>query len=199
MNMNENPQVVQPGIPVTLPCKEIRRIAREKLKGNWMKLMSAFIVFEILTTLVATILNSEFNYSVTTDNVGAFFGLTSAQLTAAGITKSSVLVPFGGFFYNLIIAPSFVVGLCGLLIAFFRGKEIKSEKMFFETVKAAFAMRRKTLANNLISSFSLDREAAESIISICGLSLTVRGEALSSTQIALVSDELYKYFNGGNQ
>ncbi len=70
--------------------------------------------------------------------------------------------------------------------------DVKSEKLFFKVVKAAFAMRRKTLANNLISSFSLSREEAESVICACGLDKNVRGEALSIEKLALVADELYK-------
>jgi len=70
--------------------------------------------------------------------------------------------------------------------------DVKSEKLFFKVVKAAFAMRRKTLANNLISSFSLSREEAESVISACTLDKNVRGEALSIEKLALVADELYK-------
>ena len=67
---------------------------------------------------------------------------------------------------------------------------VKNEEMFFKTVKAAFAMRRKTLANNLIASFNLDRATAEGIIGECGFPLTVRGEALSIEGLALISDKL---------
>lgn len=68
--------------------------------------------------------------------------------------------------------------------------EVKSEETFFKCVKAAFAMRRKTLANNLIASFNLDRPTAEKIITDCGFSPTVRGEALSIKDLATISDKL---------
>ena len=42
--------------------------------------------------------------------------------------------------------------------------DVKDEETFFKTVKAAFAMRRKTLANNLIAGFNISRETAENII-----------------------------------
>lgn len=68
---------------------------------------------------------------------------------------------------------------------------VKSEETFFKLVKAAFAMRRKTLANNLIASFNLDRPTAEKIIADCGFSSTIRGEALSIKNLAIISDKLY--------
>lgn len=47
-----------------------------------------------------------------------------------------------------------------------------------KTIACAFAMRRKTLANNLKASFGLNGEKALSVLEQCNLSPTVRGEAL---------------------
>lgn len=53
-------------------------------------------------------------------------------------------------------------------------------------VAAGFAMRRKTLVNNLIHAFRIGREQAEDALRDTGLDLTVRGETLSvDTYIAL--------------
>lgn len=53
-------------------------------------------------------------------------------------------------------------------------------------VAAGFAMRRKTLVNNLIHAFRIGREQAEDALRDTGLNLTVRGETLSvDTYIAL--------------
>lgn len=68
---------------------------------------------------------------------------------------------------------------------------VKDERLFFETVHSAFQMRRKTLANNLIATFKLDRDTAENIISECGFSTTVRGEALSIQGLAAIADKIY--------
>lgn len=73
--------------------------------------------------------------------------------------------------------------------------DVKSEEMFFKTVKAAFSMRRKTLANNLIASFNIDRGTAEKVIEESGFSKTVRGEALSIKNLAVISDKLYSILN----
>lgn len=58
---------------------------------------------------------------------------------------------------------------------------------FFRAVRAAFAMRRKTLVNNLCAGYSLPRERALDIVKRCGLSETVRGEALTLEQLAAVA------------
>ena len=46
-------------------------------------------------------------------------------------------------------------------------------------VRAAFAMRRKTLANNLSASFGMPKDKASALITSCGFSADVRGERLS--------------------
>ncbi|MBQ1945699.1 MAG: ribosomal RNA small subunit methyltransferase A [Clostridia bacterium] len=56
--------------------------------------------------------------------------------------------------------------------------QVKDETLFFKVVNAAFAMRRKTLTNNLMNAFRLEREAAIAWIERAGLDAGVRGEAL---------------------
>ena len=62
--------------------------------------------------------------------------------------------------------------------------QVKDESLFFRVVNAAFAMRRKTLTNNLMNAFRLEREAAISWIERAGLDAGVRGEALDLQQFA---------------
>ena len=61
---------------------------------------------------------------------------------------------------------------------------VADEKRFFRIVNAAFALRRKTLCNNLISAFRMDRAQAAAWIARAGLPESVRGEALSLQQFA---------------
>ena len=68
--------------------------------------------------------------------------------------------------------------------------EVKDEKTFFRVIRAAFAMRRKTLSNNLANEFKITKAEATEIIKNCGFSETVRGEALSISDYAKISDEL---------
>ena len=66
------------------------------------------------------------------------------------------------------------------------------EAFFFRTVRAAFALRRKTLRNSLASAFShLDREKIAGAADACGLPPTVRGEALGLEELALLADSLW--------
>lgn len=69
---------------------------------------------------------------------------------------------------------------------------VLDEPSFFRLIKAAFMMRRKTLVNNLIASFSVSRQEAENCLSACGLQQTVRAEELTIEQFGALSDELYR-------
>ncbi len=66
--------------------------------------------------------------------------------------------------------------------------DIQDHEFFRKVVKISFAMRRKTLVNNLMVGFKLDRAFAEQVLSQCNLSATCRGEELSTTQFV----QLYK-------
>lgn len=64
------------------------------------------------------------------------------------------------------------------------------EKLFLRVVNAAFAMRRKTLANNLSAAFGMGKPEAEAMLTSLGLDGKVRGEALTIAQLAEVAEEL---------
>lgn len=67
---------------------------------------------------------------------------------------------------------------------------VKSEEMFFKTVKAAFSQRRKTLLNCISSYFSLQKTEAEEILKQAEIQPQRRGETLSITEFATLSDIL---------
>ena len=62
---------------------------------------------------------------------------------------------------------------------------------FKKTARAAFLMRRKTLANNLVASFAIDKFTAETLLESCGFSKTIRGEALSVEDLIRLSDAIF--------
>ena len=71
---------------------------------------------------------------------------------------------------------------------------IEDEKIFFRTVRASFAMRRKKLANGLAAGFSeLGKEGAAAVIAAAGLPENVRGETLTIAQFAALSNEIVAY------
>ena len=67
----------------------------------------------------------------------------------------------------------------------------KSEKLFKNTIKAAFEMRRKTLQNALSAKLGYSKELISEAISATGHPQTVRGERLSTAEFVLLSDYLY--------
>ena len=74
-------------------------------------------------------------------------------------------------------------------IDFKRNKfDISNAQLFRKTVRVSFAMRRKTLANNLAVGFGVSKQQAEEILTACNLSVGCRGEELSVEQFV----QLYK-------
>lgn len=69
--------------------------------------------------------------------------------------------------------------------------QVDDEDIFFRTVRASFAMRRKTLQNGLTSGFpELGKAGISNIIAACGLSATVRGETLDIPTFAAIANEI---------
>jgi len=71
---------------------------------------------------------------------------------------------------------------------------VKSEDFFFKVVKAAFAQRRKQLANSLHSAIGdlIDKEEIINTLTSLGHKTTVRGEELSIEDFAELSDAIYE-------
>ena len=76
--------------------------------------------------------------------------------------------------------------------------DIADPALFFRTVRASFAMRRKTLQNGLASGFpELGKAGAGDVLESCGFSPTVRGETLSIADFAAISNEIYRRKQNG--
>lgn len=68
---------------------------------------------------------------------------------------------------------------------------VNDEELFFRVVRAAFAQRRKTLANALSSGFpACSKQGLQALLTDLGHSPTVRGETLSIEQFAAVANAL---------
>ena len=67
---------------------------------------------------------------------------------------------------------------------------VRDEELFFRTVRASFALRRKTLVNGLAAGFPLPKEQLAQAIAACGLPVNIRGERLSLVQFAQLADQL---------
>ena len=69
--------------------------------------------------------------------------------------------------------------------------EVVSESALWRTVKAGFALRRKTLVNSLQTGYQLPKERLTEIVTACGLSPTVRGERLTLEDFARLTNALF--------
>lgn len=72
---------------------------------------------------------------------------------------------------------------------------VRSEAMLWRTVKAGFALRRKTLVNSLQTGFSLSKPELARILNDCGLAADIRGERLDLQEYARLSDALFEIFD----
>ena len=69
--------------------------------------------------------------------------------------------------------------------------QVKDEALLFALIRASFNQRRKTLQNSIVNGgIGVTKEQVVSALEQMGLSPTVRGEALTLTQFAQLSDIL---------
>ena len=72
--------------------------------------------------------------------------------------------------------------------------QIEDEAIFFRTVRAGFAMRRKKLSNGLAAGFSeLGKDGAAQVIARAGLPENVRAETLDIPQFARLANEIVRF------
>lgn len=72
--------------------------------------------------------------------------------------------------------------------------EIGDEGIFFRTVRASFAMRRKKLSNGLAAGFpELGKAGAAEMIRRAGFPESVRGETLSIPEFGRIAEEIVKW------
>ena len=66
--------------------------------------------------------------------------------------------------------------------------EVRDREMFFRVANAAFAMRRKTMLNNLCATFRAERNVAAAWMETAGLDEKIRGERLTLEELARLAD-----------
>ena len=71
--------------------------------------------------------------------------------------------------------------------------EVEDEKFFFRVVYAAFALRRKTLVNSLMTAFGsqLTKEQVTQAVTSCGLEANIRGERLGLSEFAALAKAIH--------
>lgn len=69
--------------------------------------------------------------------------------------------------------------------------DIRDKDLFFRTVRASFAMRRKTLQNGLAAGFlQLGKAGIAEVLTACGLPANVRGETLGIGEFAAIANAI---------
>lgn len=71
---------------------------------------------------------------------------------------------------------------------------VSDEKAFFRVIKAAFAMRRKTIVNSLSHSLPIPKPSILSALEASAIAPDARAEDVSMEQFAQLSEHLYKEF-----
>ena len=72
--------------------------------------------------------------------------------------------------------------------------DILDENIFFRTVRASFAMRRKKLSNGLASGFpELGKSGAAEVIAAAGFEANIRGEMLGIPEFAKIANEIVQW------
>ena len=71
--------------------------------------------------------------------------------------------------------------------------EVEDEKFFFRVVYAAFALRRKTLVNSLMTAFGsqLTKEQVTQAVTSCGLEANIGGERLGLSEFAALAKAIH--------
>lgn len=70
--------------------------------------------------------------------------------------------------------------------------QVSDEAAFWRTVRAGFALRRKTLVNSLQTGWNLPKDVLADAITACGFAPDIRGERLSLADYAALTEELLK-------
>ena len=102
----------------------------------------------------------------------ADYGAITAAVALEGTAKITRVVP------RTMFTPRPNVDSCVVRIDMHDKYADVNKPLVKKLIKAAFAMRRKTLVNNLCSSFPLTRAQAEEMLLSCGYDARIRGEKL---------------------
>ena len=90
-------------------------------------------------------------------------------------------------------APKVTSAVITLRVRKERPWQVDDQDIFFRTVRASFAMRRKKLSNGLASGFpELGKNGAAEVIATAGFDANVRGETLSIPEFARIANEIAK-------
>lgn len=148
-----------------------------------MKLVEQYGDFEYITVMV----QKEVATRLTAAPGNAEYGSITAALNLYGTVKRLFTVP-SGCFYPRPKVDSAVVRIALHKPAKFTAEQISAAS---KVIKAAFAVRRKTLVNGLCAISDLDKAAlSELVAEVFDGNANVRGETLSAEQFVILAEKL---------
>jgi 16S rRNA (adenine1518-N6/adenine1519-N6)-dimethyltransferase len=149
-----------------------------------MKLVESKLPLDAITVMI----QKEVAVRLCADAGDPEYGAITASLAYYGKAERLFNVPAGCF----LPAPKVDSAVVRITMHKTPLVSVRSEELLFRVIHAAFAQRRKTLVNALMSEFSnLNREVITDAVTAAGLDSLVRGERLDLSCFARLSDILY--------
>ena len=146
-----------------------------------MKLVESRVSFESITVMVQKEVASRLCAAPGTPDYGAI----TAVLAYYGRCERLFTVPSGCF----VPAPKVDSAVVRLKLHKTPKISVADSNELFRVIRGAFAQRRKTLSNSLLTEYSsLGRDIVNDAIRSAGYEPSVRGEALSCADFARIAD-----------
>ena len=154
-----------------------------------MRLLECGVPFRSITVMV----QAEVATRLTAKAGESDYGAITAVLGYYGDVKRLFTVPAGCF----MPAPKVNSAVIRIGLHEKCPYDVLDRSLFFGLIKAAFGQRRKTLVNAITSSYqSFSKDCVIKALNQLGFSETVRGERLSTSDFAALSDLLYEAKEG---
>ena len=193
-------------------CENVQVVFKDFLKASADEVNSQFngsfkvvanLPYYITTNIIFALVEKNFNVSSLTlmvqkevaDRLSSKpntkdYGTITAELDSIGYVETKRIVN-RNMFMPVPNVDSAVVN-----IKLDKNKyDIKNLELHRKVIRAAFSMRRKTLANCLKSNFSLSQNQIENLFSELGFDKNIRGEALSTQDFVNLSNYLSSLIN----
>ena len=178
-----------------------KNIIKEKFNNKPFKVV-ANLPYYISSPIIFYLIESDFNLSgitvmlqkelvdrITAKPGGKDYGAISVVLGLYGNAKKTRDVP------RQLFTPMPNVDSAILSI------EIENKNLDIKNIskvtKMCFAMRRKTITNNLMQGLNLSRQETENIVKSCNIDVSIRAEKLSITDYVLLTKKLEDFLNEG--
>lgn len=146
-------------------------------------LIMRFLESEHKPGSVTVMIQKEVGERIVSKEGSGDYGVITLAIALEGEAKITRTVP------KTLFVPQPKVDSCIVRIDLYDKYDGVDKAKVKKVIRAGFAMRRKTLVNNLLQ-LGVDRSVAEKALTDMGLDVRVRGESLSLEQYVELSDKL---------